>query len=175
MQNLCNISNCNDLGNQWLEKELRHVDCGDKRLIKRLFTTSILIEGKASGSINQSCKTWKEAKGAYRLFGNSKLDAKEIYSSHYKETRERIKGEGFVFAVQDTTYLDFDTHIKIQGLGSISKAYTKHKKGLILHSTLILSQEGLPLGLTSQQCWARIARDEGAEEKARGHSYFYSK
>lgn len=72
-------------------------------------------------------------------------------------------------------YLDFDTHIKIQGLGSISKAYTKHKKGLILHSTLILSQEGLPLGLTSQQCWARIARDEGAEEKARGHSYFYSK
>ncbi len=169
MQTLCNIPNYNDLPHHWIEKELRHVDFGDKRLIKRLFTPRILIEGKASGSINQSCKTWKEAKGAYRLFSNSKLDVKEIYSSHYKETRKRIKGERLVFALQDTTYLDFNTPIKTQGLGSISKAYTKHKKGLILHSTLILSQEGLPLGLTSQQCWARVERNEGAEEKARRH------
>ena len=36
-----------------------------------------------------------------------------------------------VFAIQDTTYLDYDSHIKTQELGSISKNYTKHKQGLI--------------------------------------------
>ena len=154
---------------KWLARELRHVNLGDKRLVKRLVNMSTLIEGKASGSINQSCGSWKEAKGAYRLLSNKKLNTQEIYSSHYKETGERIKGNELVFSIQDTTYLDFDSHVKTQGLGSISKAYTKHKKGLILHSTLIVSLEGLPLGLTSQQCWARVIREENAKEKARRH------
>ncbi|WP_253303191.1 transposase [Wolbachia endosymbiont of Phyllotreta cruciferae] len=39
------------LGDKWLERELKHINLGDKRLIK----TSYCIEGKASGSINQSC------------------------------------------------------------------------------------------------------------------------
>lgn len=167
MDNKSEVSSSYGLGDTWLARELQHVNFGDKRLIKRLIKTSTLIEEKASGSINQSCGTWKETKGAYRLLSNNKLDVKEIYNSHYKETGERIKGNKFVFSIQDTTYLDFDSHIKTQGLGSISKAYTKHKKGLILHTTLIVSKEGLPLGLSSQQCWARVIREEKASEKAR--------
>ncbi|WP_341818658.1 hypothetical protein [Wolbachia endosymbiont (group B) of Ennomos erosarius] len=34
---------------------------------------------------------------------NEKLKDKEIYFSHYKETMERIKGNQFVFSVQDTS------------------------------------------------------------------------
>ncbi len=167
MESRSEISSNYSLGDKWIERELQHVNSGDKRLIKRLVHTSVLIEGKASGSINQSCGTWKETKGAYRLLSNKRLDVKEIYCSHYKETGKRVEGHKFVFSIQDTTYLDFDTHIKTQGLGSISKAYTKHKKGLILHSTLIVSMEGLPLGLTSQQCWARATREETSKEKSR--------
>ena len=60
-----------------------------------------------------------------------------------------------VFAIQDTTYLDYDSHIKTQELGSISKNYTKHKQGLIMHSALIVTRKvvtrkGLPLGLASR-------------------------
>ena len=151
----------------WLENELRHVDFKDKRLINRLIKTSNLLDSKASGTINQSCRSWKDAKGAYRLFSNDKFDIDEVYSSHHAETQNRIQGKDLVFAIQDTTYLDYDTHIKTKELGSISKAYTKHKQGLIMHSTIIVTQEGLPLGLTSQQCWARIAREEEQKEKAR--------
>ena len=154
------------LGDKWLARELQHVNFGDKRLTKRLVHTCVLLEEKASGSPNESCGTWKEAKGAYRLLSNQKLETQEIYCSHYKETRKRLKAHKFVFSLQDTTYLDFDSHVKTQGLGSISKAYTKHKKGLILHSALIVSLEGLPLGLTSQQCWARVMREENSQEKA---------
>ena len=66
-----------------------------------------------------------------------------------RKTRNRIKDKDMVFAIQDTTYLDYDSHIKTQELGSISKNYTKHKQGLIMHSTLIVTRKGLPLGLAS--------------------------
>ncbi|WP_353285450.1 MULTISPECIES: transposase DNA-binding-containing protein [unclassified Wolbachia] len=49
-----------------MERELKHINLGDIRLNKRLIKTSYCIEGKASGSINQSCSGWKEAKGAYK-------------------------------------------------------------------------------------------------------------
>lgn len=102
MEEIQSISSISDLGNKWLAMELQHVNFGDKRLMKRLIRTVYLIEDKASGAINESCKGWKEAKGAYRLFSNDKIDPSEIYSSHYKETGERIKGNKVVFAVQDT-------------------------------------------------------------------------
>ena len=37
----------------------------------------------------------------------------------------------------------------------------------MLHSALIVTMEGLPLGLSSQQCWARPIREEEPKEKAR--------
>ena len=98
------------------------------------------------------------------MFAHEKLSASDIYSSHAQETCRRIAGHRIVLCVQDTSYLDYDTHVKTQGLGSISKAYTKHKRGLLLHSTLALSEEGLPLGLISQQCWSRPEREEGARK-----------
>jgi hypothetical protein len=156
-----------DANNKWLESELQHVKFKYKRLIDRLIKTSNLIEWKASGSINQSCRNWKDAKGAYRLFSNEKVEVREIYSSHYKETYNRIKDQSFILAVQDTTYLDYDSHIKTKDLGSISKAYTKHKMGLIVHSSLAVTVDGMPLGLTSQQCWARPIREEKSVEKSR--------
>ena len=79
MENVEAIYNTHNLGEQWLEKELQHVNFCDKRLFNRLLKTTSLIEGKASGSINQSCGTWKDAKGAYRLFSNEKCTANEIY------------------------------------------------------------------------------------------------
>ena len=164
---LTNLETKQPPSEDWIEKELQHVKLGDKRLNKRFLKTSKLIEAKASGSINQSCRSWKEVKGAYRLLNHEKLKESDIYSSHQQETCNRIKGHSLSLCVQDTSYLDYDTHTKTQGLGSISKAYTKHKQGLLLHSTLALSEEGLPLGLTSQQCWSRPEREEEAKQKSR--------
>ncbi len=78
------------LGKKWLENEFKHVDFGDKRLASRLLKTVYSIEGKASGSINQSCRTWKEAKGSYRLLSNSKVAESKIYASHYQQTSDIV-------------------------------------------------------------------------------------
>jgi hypothetical protein len=155
------------LGEKWLENEFKHVDFGDKRLTNRLVKTVNSIEGKASGSINQSCRSWKEAKGSYRLLSNTKVAESKIYASHYHQTSDRIKGNKLIFSIQDTTELDFDSHPKTKGLGSVSKAYKKHKMGLLLHSALSITPEGLPLGITSQQCWSRPLREETVQEKGK--------
>jgi hypothetical protein len=55
----------------------------------------------------------------------------------------------------------------IQCLGSTSKAYGKPNRGLLLHSTLLVTEAGKPLGISSQQCWARTAREESPQERAR--------
>ena len=54
-------ANTSDTG--WLENELRHVNFKDKRLADRLIKTSNFLDSKASGTINQSCRSWKDANG----------------------------------------------------------------------------------------------------------------
>jgi hypothetical protein len=156
------------LGKDWIRKEFHHIDFGDKRLRKRFFETAEFLSAKASASIHQSCHgAWPLAKGAYRLFGNERVRASEILCSHRRETKKRLRGHSRLFSIQDTSHLDFDSHQKTQGLGSISKAYRKHKRGLMLHAALMVTEQGLPLGLSASKCWSRVAREETAREKQR--------
>jgi len=54
--------------------------------------------------------------------------------------------------VQDTTELDWTAHPATTGLGPL--AHPAHQ-GLLVHTTLALTPERLPLGLLAQQVWAR--------------------
>ena len=56
-----------------------------------------------------------------------------------------MKGYGLVLAVQDTTFLDYTRHTKTDGLGPIGTPQ-QNLKGLVMHSTLAFSPEGMPLG-----------------------------
>jgi len=57
-----------------------------------------------------------------------------------------------VLAVQGTTELDFSGHPATGGLGPIGRGW---ETGLLVHTTLAVSPEGLPLGLLAQEVWAR--------------------
>lgn len=57
-----------------------------------------------------------------------------------------------VLAVQDTTELDFTGHVATSGLGPLRHG---RERGLLAHSTLAVTPEGLPLGLLAQDVWAR--------------------
>jgi hypothetical protein len=154
------------LGENWVQEEFAHIHFGDKRLNKRFLETVESLSHKASSSINGSCHgVWSKAKGAYRLFGNERVNCQEMFYSHRIETSKRLPGHSQIFCLQDTTHLDFDSHNKTQGLGSISKAYRKHKMGLMLHAALMVTEAGLPLGISSLQCWSRVPQEETQQEK----------
>jgi hypothetical protein len=72
--------------------------------------------------------------------------------------------QGRVLVVQDTTDLDFSTHPKTAGLGPLDNAWVR---GLIVHSGLLVSLSGVPLGLIHQSVWARAAEPVAVHRRRR--------
>ena len=62
---------------------------------------------------------WGETKAAYRLLDNPKLDFREVLRAHSMPTLERIRQEGRVLCLQDTTEVDFSGRPGMAGLGRL--------------------------------------------------------
>lgn len=136
----------------WAESELGNIELGDKRLRKRLLQVAEDLSSQPEVPINHASKDWAATKAAYRLFDHSNVTDKKLFEVHRKRTRERLIGERVVLAVQDTTYLTYEGHSKCEGMGYIG---TEQLKGVILHSTLMVTPSGLPLGLITQDLSTR--------------------
>lgn len=151
----------------WSELEFADLDFGDKRLDRRFRKTAQRLSEQPMASINQACEGWAETKGAYRLFDNDKADRKKILAAHQRRTQERIQAKKLsrILLIQDTSFLNYTEHFKTLGLGPIG-CVNKHKKtkadskGLIVHTAMALSLDGLPLGILSQNIWAREPESE---------------
>jgi hypothetical protein len=138
----------------WSAVELRGVKLGDKRLERRLRRVAAQLSGKLRVPIYAATGDWAAAKAAYRLFDNEKVQAEKILAPHREQTLKRIGGEEVILVIQDSTYLNFSAGKKGEDLGPIGDSRSK-ARGLILHHSLAVSVEGLPLGLVTQKIWAR--------------------
>ena len=156
----------------WIIDEFRHASFSDERLFNRFILTAKLLASRPLDNVNKACGSWPEAKGAYRLFGNSNFESDEVFLSHQIETSKRINPYKLVFALQDTTYLDFHRCGKTKGLGSISKTDGVYDRfGLILHPSLIVTESGIPLGLLSLNCWSRPVSKTGRSKQEKDSVY----
>jgi hypothetical protein len=82
-----------------------------------------------------------------------------ILNAHSEATVERLKKERVVLCPQDTTTLNYTTHLLTGDLGPISS--DENSLGLLLHDTLAFSEKGTPLGVLQAQCWARDPEQMG--------------
>ena len=151
--------------NGWAEVEFSNVDLGDKRLNRRLIKLSDSFSESPESPINQACGDWAETKAAYRFFKNDSVNAKHILKAHAEKTTERAKRHKTVLAIQDTSYFVYTPHKKTEGLGKLSMKKGKHVKeilslGLIMHSSLAITTEGVPLGLLDQKIISRKTQSE---------------
>jgi hypothetical protein len=140
---------------EWCEYELQGVSLGDKRLDWRLIDTAAKLSSQTCGSISQACDDWADTKATYRLFDNKKTTAKKILQPHQERTCERVAEHKRVLAVQDTSFLDYSHHPGKQGMGPIGSTQQPKLRGLVMHSTLMMTPEGLPIGVASQAIWSR--------------------
>jgi Transposase Tn5 dimerisation domain len=76
-----------------------------------------------------------------------------------------MQGEALVLLVQDTTSFDFSHHPSASGMGALENEYCR---GFLAHSTLAVSEWGVPLGLVEQQVWVR--REEETGKRHQRHS-----
>ncbi|STX50759.1 transposase Tn5 [Legionella busanensis] len=136
---------------EWISKEFDDICLGDKRLNKRLKTVATQFFLNAESTIPSACEGWSGAKACYRFFKNPKVNARKILETHRQKSLQRIGETETVLIVQDTTFIDYSTHYQTKGLGGISK----DSKGLIMHSSLALSEDGIPVGFLGQKIFAR--------------------
>lgn len=138
----------------WCSKEFSSVKLGDERLNRRLLKVANDLMNNPTEPIHAACDGWSEAKAAYRLFDNDKLQEAALLQAHQAETVKRLeKSEEIIFAIQDTTTLNYTHHPKKKGINKINKnpGFENPSKGCFLHNTLLMTESGLPLGLLDQK------------------------
>jgi hypothetical protein len=140
---------------EWYFDEFSETNFEDERLNSRFFQIISRFSSNPGTSISESCSTWRESKGAYRFFDNEKVSSQEILEAHQTKTVERISGFKTVLAIQDTTFFNFEASARMRGLGKIATRNHQVIMGLVGHTTFALSTEGVPLGILSQEIWAR--------------------
>lgn len=112
-----------------------------------------------------ACRDWANTKAAYRFLSNDDVSEREILAGHFASTRERVAAsEGTILVLQDTTEFVFQRE-RSKEIGAITYAYgspgvDRRRKprtvcGLLMHASLAVTTEGLPLGLTAVKFWTR--------------------
>ena len=146
----------------WIKKEFNAINLGDDRLNVRFLKIAEAFLERPNGSMSEITGNWADTKASYRFFGNEKVLKNQLLSPHVARTVERAyKSQQTVLAIQDTTYLDYTHHPKTEGLGKLTRPMKNRDPllGLIVHNTLAITADGIPLGLLDQKIYRRGDED----------------
>ena len=151
---------------EWIEQEFGTVELGDKRLRDRLMTIIGDRSRRPNTSYLEACGGDRgAAKGFYAFVDNSRetVSPEAMLSAHRERTIGRMMSHDLVLVVQDTTDLNYSSRPHTEGLGLIGTNQTGAKSlGLKLHTSLALSEEGLPLGVVKSVAYAPEEKEEDA-------------
>jgi hypothetical protein len=152
-------------GKSWIDEELAGSQFRDLRLGQRLRTLMTQLAGAVGAPIPLACQDWANTKAAYRFLSNPDVSEREILDGHFHATASRAAAvEGPVLVLQDTTEFSFQ-RTRPEAIGAIGYAPSRRGDdgrfrlhtvcGLLMHSSLAITQEGLPLGLAAIRFWSR--------------------
>ena len=128
------------------------VELGDARLNNRFRLLLNDFTRHCGKTVSSSFSSWAKIKACYRFLSNSNVSLSAMLAPHIDHTLERIKVHKTVLILQDSTYLDYNNRPKTAGLDlTFRSKLSKASSGLILHNTLAISGDGLPLGLLDQR------------------------
>ena len=149
----------------WLDEEVEGSRFADGRLGKRF---RILLERLSKGlgeTFPMAWQDWASTKAAYRFFANERVSEREILGGHFQATRARFRvTEGWVLVLHDTTELSLQREdpLPIGFTNRVSSCkdpagrFRVHTVcGLLMHSSLVVTTEGLPLGIAAVKFWTR--------------------
>jgi hypothetical protein len=136
----------------------------EARLCRRLETMLEQFTAQPGCSIPQASDDRNAMDAAYLFFANEHVSPAGVVHGCLPATQQAVQQHSRVLAVQDTSDFNFSTLLRAEGLGYTAGSSVR---GLLLHSTLALSPEGLPLGLLTQQIWTRDPAEKGRRRDRR--------
>lgn len=153
------------VASDWIDRELADCVFKDERLGRRFRALLAQLSAGPGESIPLVCQDWANTKAAYRFLDNKRVSEAEILAGHFQATHDRFAAtNGPVLVLHDTTEFSYKredieavgkTRIGIAGVdfGGRPRRYTAC--GILMHSSLAVTTDGLPLGLTAAKFWTR--------------------
>jgi hypothetical protein len=150
---------------------------GDARLDRRFQTLLDSLFRRIGGSIPFACQDWAATKAAYRFFSNPRVSEEGILAGHFEASRTRAQAaDGLILIMHDTTEFTYRRD-SIIGMGLLRRPFACRDfrktgrpghltvKGMLMHSSMAFTLDGLPLGLTAIKFWTRSKFKGTAELK----------
>src|SRR5260370_3900520 len=150
----------------WIDRELAGCEFEDERLTKRFAKLFRQLSSGIGESIPWACQDWTSTKAAYRFFANERVGESALLRGHFLATKERLaSGAWPVLMLHDTTEFSFRRKdVTAVGMTTrkpqrILNGKPQHHDvcGILMHSSLAITLDGLPLGLTAIKFWSRDA------------------
>lgn len=149
----------------WLDTELADCQFKDQRLGKRFRSLIEQLSSSPGDAIPLVCQDWANTKAAYRFLDNDRVSEAEILAGHFQATRDRVATtDGPILILHDTTEFtykrdDIDaigrTKVGVAGVDRDGRPRLYTACGILMHSSLAVTTDGLPLGLTAIKFWSR--------------------
>lgn len=148
-----------------LDKELAGCRFCDPRLGRRFQKLAGQLATRLGQTIPLACQDWTNTKAAYRFLSNGRVNETAILAGHFQATRERFAAtDGPILVLHDTTEFSYTRESK-EAIGILYKTCGRKDKdgrprlhticGILMHSSLAVTTEGLPLGLAAIKFWTR--------------------
>ena len=149
----------------WVEQELAGSTFKDERLGRRLRKLLVQMADAVGAPIPLACQDWANTKAAYRFLSNEAVSEAEILAGHFHSTHSRVAAtDGPILVLQDTTEFSYK-RARPKLIGAITTAPSRREAdgrlrmhtvcGLLMHASLAVTTEGLPLGLAAVKFWTR--------------------
>lgn len=148
-----------------LNQELTACRFEDVRVGRRFKKLVRQLARNIGQPIPLACQDWANTKAAYRFLSNRRVNESAILAGHFQATRERaITANGPILVLHDTTEFTFSRE-SVEAIGILKTSFTGRAKdgrprhhtlcGILMHSSLAVTVEGLPLGLAAVKFWTR--------------------
>jgi hypothetical protein len=147
----------NDVFN-WARHEFGGARLGDIRRTMKLVEIACGLFVNFGCAISSCCGKMA-AQLISRFFERPEVTVDSLLQPHIGATGKRCAGVDRIFAVQDTTHLDYGSHLGLEGLGPIGKV--EKERGLLMHTVLAITPEKTPLGIIGMNIWTRSLEDHG--------------
>jgi hypothetical protein len=155
------------IADSWIDQELAGCQFKDMRLGKRFRKLLEQLSDGTGESIPFACQDWANTKAAYRFLANERVKEDMILAGHFQSTRDRFAAtdtDSPILILHDTTEFTY-SRTDVESIGVLHKSFTGKMKrgrlhhftvcGILMHSSLAITTEGLPLGLTAIKFWTR--------------------
>jgi hypothetical protein len=149
----------------WAFEEFGSVRTEDRRWRRRLVQMGARAARRPAGRVTETFVSSAERQGAYGLLESNAVGSEEIGTAVFEACARRSAGEAYVLCPIDGTSLTLTDIERGKSFGPIGSR-AGGARGLKVINAMVLSADGVPLGISSQQWWVRSDRRRSQQRDA---------